>query len=181
MLLIFLDAISTAFTKFSFSSSNSPAQFFSKKFHSQSLTHFFEKALIHQKRSNPLRRGRVMNGLRRFLFVRPVRLMALLAVMAFGLLMGCSIAPQQNPYLYTGAGLGAATGAALGAGINHRNPWKGAAIGGLLGTAIGGVAGEAYGRSNPYPPYQSQPQGYYQPPQQQPQGYYQQPYYQPSS
>jgi Glycine zipper len=122
-----------------------------------------------------------MNGFRRFLHVRPGRLMALMAVMAFSLLMGCSIAPQQNPYLYTGAGLGAATGAALGAGINHRNPWKGAAIGGLLGTAIGGVAGEAYGRSNPYPPYQSQPQGYYQPPQQQPQGYYQQPYYQPSS
>jgi hypothetical protein len=93
--------------------------------------------------------------------------MVIPALLALSLLTGCA-APNQNPYLYTGAGLGAALGAGLGAGINNRNPWKGAAIGGLLGTAAGGVAGEAYGRSQQgY--YQGQPQGYYQP----------QPYYGP--
>jgi hypothetical protein len=97
-----------------------------------------------------------------------------LAVIAFSLVTGCA---QQNPYMYTGAGLGGALGAGLGAAINHRNPWKGAAIGGLLGVAGGGLAGEAYGRSQSYPNYQ-QPQGYYQPPPQQ--GYdQQQPYYGP--
>lgn len=75
-------------------------------------------------------------------------------LVAVSLLAGCA---AQNPYTYTGAGLGAALGAGLGAAINNRNPWKGAAIGGLLGAAGGGVAGEAYGRSNPYP----QRQGYY--------------------
>lgn len=81
---------------------------------------------------------------------------------------GCASAPQQNPYLYTGAGLGAALGAAVGAGVNHSNPWKGGAIGALLGGAAGGVAGEAYGRSNPYyqTGYPPQSQGYYGPPQQ---------------
>jgi hypothetical protein len=86
------------------------------------------------------------------------------------LVAGCASAPQQNPYLYTGAGLGAALGAAIGAGVNHSNPWKGAASGGLLGGVTGGVAGEAYGRSSPYyqpgypPPAQGQ--GYYGPSQQ---------------
>ena len=85
----------------------------------------------------------------------PQFLVALLV--ALSLLSGCA---SQNPYTYTGAGLGAALGAGLGAAINNRNPWKGAAIGGLLGAAGGGVAGEAYGRANPYPPGQ----GYYAPP-----------------
>ena len=76
-------------------------------------------------------------------------------------LTGCA-APSQNPSLYTGAGLGAALGAGIGAAANHRNPWKGAAIGGLLGTAAGGVAGEAYGRSQT-PSYPQQAQGCYQP------------------
>ncbi len=98
-----------------------------------------------------------------------------LGVMALSLVMGCAT-PSQNPYLYTGAGLGAALGAGLGAAINHNNPWRGAAIGGLLGAAGGGVAGEAYGRSqNTYTP---QPQGYYQQPYQQPQQPYQQGNYQ---
>jgi hypothetical protein len=120
-----------------------------------------------------------MNRLQSILGLGLGKRLVFLALMALSLLAGCA-SPQQNPYLYTGAGLGAATGAALGAGLNHRNPWKGAAIGGLLGTAIGGVAGEAYGQSKvpyqPQPYYQSpQSQGYYQP---QPQGYdQQQPYY----
>jgi len=74
--------------------------------------------------------------------------------LVFTLMLGC--AAPQNPYTYTGAGLGALLGGGLGAAINNRDPWKGAAIGALLGGAAGGVAGEAYGRSNPYP-------GYYQP------------------
>jgi hypothetical protein len=85
------------------------------------------------------------------------------SLLALSFLTGCAT-PQQNPYLYTGAGLGGALGAGIGAAINNRNPWKGAAIGALLGGAAGGVAGEAYGRSNPY--YQSQ--GYYYGPPQQP-------------
>jgi Glycine zipper len=88
----------------------------------------------------------------------------LLVVLSVGLisLTGCASAPQ-NPYLYTGAGIGGAVGAAIGAGTNGNNPWKGAAIGGLLGGAVGAVGGEVYGRSQ----QPSQPQ----------QGYYQQPGY----
>jgi hypothetical protein len=104
----------------------------------------------------------------------PGRHWVILALLALSFLTGCAT-PNQDPALYTGAGLGAALGAGLGAAVNHRNPWKGAAIGGLLGGAAGGVAGEAYGRANPYP-YQPQTQGYYQPPPQT-QGYYQPPPY----
>ena len=97
------------------------------------------------------------------------------------LMAGCASAPQQNPYLYTGAGLGAALGAGIGAGVNHSNPWKGAAIGALLGGVAGGVAGEAYGRSNPYYqqgyPLPAQGRGYY-PPSQQPDYSYAPPPYQ---
>jgi hypothetical protein len=98
---------------------------------------------------------------------RRVVIFSLLAVLLAG---GCA---TQNPYLYTGAGLGAAAGAGLGAAINHKNPWYGGAVGALIGGALGGVAGEAYGRSNPYYPPGSQPSqshGYYQP-SSQPQGY----------
>ncbi len=82
------------------------------------------------------------------------------------LLAGCSSqTPNQNPYMLTGAGLGAATGAALGIATSPNNPWKGAAIGGLLGTALGGVGGEIYGRSvNPPPYYQTPQPSYSQPP-----------------
>jgi hypothetical protein len=101
-----------------------------------------------------------------------------LSVLGLSFLTGCA-SYNQNPSLYTGAGLGAALGAGLGAAINHNNPWRGAAIGGLLGTAGGGVAGALYGQSQT--PYQPQQQGYYQQPQQGPyqqqQGTYQQPYY----
>jgi hypothetical protein len=94
--------------------------------------------------------------------LRSTRLMSkpllVLLVLALSLPLGCAT-PQQNPYMYTGAGLGAALGAGLGAAINNRNPWKGAAIGALLGGAAGGVAGDAYGRSNPYNPNYSG-QGY---------------------
>jgi hypothetical protein len=108
----------------------------------------------------------------------PQLLVGLLLSLSF--LTGCaSTTPQQNPYMLTGAGLGAAMGAALGIASSPNNPWKGAAIGGLLGTAVGGVGGEMYGRSVNPPPYYQPPapsQGYYGPP---PQGYYQQPAPQP--
>jgi hypothetical protein len=109
---------------------------------------------------------------KRFLGVRRGKLLVFLALIAFSLGTGCA---QQDPYLYTGAGLGGALGAGLGAAINNHNPWKGAAIGGLLGVAGGGLAGAAYGQSKTaYPPQgyypPAQQQGYYSSPQQQ--GYY---------
>jgi hypothetical protein len=100
-----------------------------------------------------------MNKLRRFYRndKAPQFLAALLLAMSF--MSGCgSTTPNQNPYMLTGAGLGAALGAGLGAAANHNNPWKGAAIGGLLGTAVGGVGGEMYGRSVNPPPYYQPPQ-----------------------
>jgi Glycine zipper len=159
---------------------------FLKKFflRPQALTFSLKVALIHQARSNPLRRGRIMNGLKRFLGASLGKRLVFVAVVALSLVTGCaSSQPSPSPYMYGGAGLGAALGAGLGAAINNRNPLKGAAIGGLLGAAGGGVAGEAYGQSK----NQQQQQGYYPPPQQQ-QGYYQpqppdygqqQPYYGP--
>jgi hypothetical protein len=95
----------------------------------------------------------------------------ILGVLGLSFLTGCSTTgmASPSPYMLPGAGLGAALGAGIGAAANHNNPWRGAAIGGLLGAAGGGVAGEAYGRSQT--PYQPQTQGYYQPQQQQ--GYYQ--------
>jgi hypothetical protein len=110
-----------------------------------------------------------MNGLQKFSGKHPGKLMAFLAALALSLLAGCASSQQwPSPYMLPGAGLGGALGAGIGAALNHNNPWRGAAIGGLLGAAGGGVAGEAYGRSRvPY-----QPQGYYPPPQPQ-QGYYQ--------
>ena len=110
-----------------------------------------------------------MNGKQRFWGLRLGKQWILVGLLGLSLLTGCAT-PSQAPYLYTGAGLGAALGAGIGAAANHRNPWKGAAIGGLLGAAGGGVAGAAYGQSQT--PYQPQAQGYYQPPQQ---GPYQQP------
>jgi hypothetical protein len=106
------------------------------------------------------------------LFLKKVRashlLVGMVLVSFLGGCAGTNLA-QQNPYMLTGAGLGAATGAALGIAASPGNPWKGAAIGGLLGTAVGGVAGEAYGRSCQSPPSQA----YYQGPP--PQAYYQGP------
>jgi hypothetical protein len=102
-------------------------------------------------------------------FVRVRASHLLVGVVLVSFLGGCAGTSmgQQNPYLLTGAGLGAATGAALGIVASPGNPWKGAAIGGLLGTAVGGVAGEAYGRSvAPAQPacQPPPPQGYYQGP-----------------
>jgi hypothetical protein len=96
-------------------------------------------------------------------WLRKVKAPQLLAVLvlSLGFLAGCGMYPQQNPYMLTGAGLGAAGGAALGIASSPNNPWRGAAIGGLLGTALGGVAGEAYGRSVAPAPA---PQAYYQAP-----------------
>ena len=60
----------------------------------------------------------------------------ILGLVGLSFLTGCAT-PSQAPYLWTGAGLGAALGAGLGAAINHNNPWRGAAIGGLLGSGRG--------------------------------------------
>ena len=124
-----------------------------------------------------------MNGKQSFWGLRLGKQWILVGLLGLSLLAGCA-SPAQNPSLYTGAGLGAALGAGLGAAINNGNPWRGAAIGGLLGAAGGGVAGAVYGQSQtPYQPQQPQgacqpqPQGAYQPPQQ---GNYQPaPYYGP--
>jgi len=90
-------------------------------------------------------------------------------LLALSLLAGCgATTPNQNPYMLTGAGLGAALGGALGIASSPNNPWRGAAVGALLGTAVGGVGGEMYGRSVNPPPYYQPPspapsQGYYAP------------------
>ena len=123
-----------------------------------------------------------MKTRQRFWSLRLGKQWILVGLLGLSLLTGCAT-PSQNPYLYTGAGLGAALGAGIGAAANHNNPLKGAGIGALLGAAGGGIAGEVYGRSQtPYQPqqsgyYQPQQQGNYQPPQQ---GNYQPaPYYGP--
>lgn len=105
-----------------------------------------------------------MNTMKRLL--RKVKAPQLLVglLLSLSLLAGCAGAPAQNPYMLTGAGLGAAGGAALGIAANHRNPMKGAAIGGLLGAALGGVGGELYGRSVNPPPYYQPPPSYQSPP-----------------
>jgi hypothetical protein len=118
----------------------------------------------------PLGRKEVMNGKPSFWGLRLKKQLIILGLLGLSFLTGCATPYNQNPSLYNGAGLGAALGAGLGAAINHNNPWRGAAIGGLLGLAGGGLAGAAYGQSQT--PYQPQSQGAYQPQQQQ-QGYYQ--------
>ena len=112
-----------------------------------------------------------MKTRQRFWSLRIGKQWILVCLLGLSFLTGCAT-PSQAPYLWTGAGLGTALGAGIGAAANHNNPWRGAAIGGLLGAAGGGVAGALYGQSQT--PYQPQPQGAYQQPQQQ-QGYYQQP------
>jgi hypothetical protein len=108
-----------------------------------------------------------MKARQRFLGLRIGRQWIVVSLLGLSLLTGCAT-PSQAPYVWTGSGLGAALGAGIGAAANHNNPWRGAAIGGLLGAAGGGVAGAVYGQSQT--PYQPQPQGAYQPQQQ---GYYQ--------
>ena len=97
-------------------------------------------------------------------FLKKVKALQLLVglLLSLSFLTGCATAPQQNPYMLPGAGLGAALGAGLGIASSPNNPWKGAAIGGILGTALGGVGGAMYGRSvNPPPYYQTPPPAAY--------------------
>ena len=90
------------------------------------------------------------------LFLKKVRashlLVGMVLVSFLGGCAGTNLA-QQNPYMLTGAGLGAATGAALGIAASPGNPWKGAAIGGLLGTAVAapfqGLPGKPMGARSP--------------------------------
>ena len=109
-----------------------------------------------------------MKTRQRFWSLRIGKQWILVGLLGLSLLAGCAT-PSQNPYLYTGAGLGGLLGAGIGAAANHNNPLKGAGIGALLGAAGGGIAGEVYGRSQT--PYQPQQSGYYQQPQQQQQYY----------
>jgi hypothetical protein len=76
--------------------------------------------------------------------------------LAATLIFGCT---AGNPYMYTGAALGTGVGALGGAAIDSSNPYRGAAIGGVLGAVLGGVGGEIV-RQQQYP---QTPQGYYQP------------------
>ncbi len=123
-----------------------------------------------------------MKTRQRFWSLRLGKQWILVGLLGLSLLAGCAT-PSQNPYLYTGAGLGGLLGAGIGAAANHNNPLKGAGIGALLGAAGGGIAGEVYGRSQT--PYQPQQSGYYQPQQQgnyqpqQPGNYQPAPYYGP--
>ena len=80
--------------------------------------------------------GRVVKSRQRFWSLGLKKQLIILGLLGLSFLTGCAT-PSQNPSLYTGAGLGAALGAGLGAAINHGNPWRGAAIGGLLGCGRG--------------------------------------------
>jgi len=79
----------------------------------------------------------------------------ILVIMALSLLMGCA----SSPYVGTGAVLGGGLGALAGAAIGNRNPWAGAAIGGLVGTALGAGGGYMVQQRQTTQP----PQGYYYP------------------
>ena len=57
-----------------------------------------------------------------------------LFVVGFGFLAGCA----EDPSVYQGAGLGGAVGAAAGVAVDHHNRWRGAIIGGALGSVFGG-------------------------------------------
>ena len=116
-----------------------------------------------------------MKTRQRFWSLRLEKQWILVGLLGLSLLTGCAT-PSQNPYLYTGAGLGAAPGGRHRGRRQSQQPLEGGGYRRLLGAAGGGIAGEVYGRSQT--PYQPQQQGYYQPPQQgnyppQQQGYYQ--------
>ena len=46
-------------------------------------------------------------------------------LLSLSFLTGCATAPQQNPYMLPGAGLGAALGAGLGIASSPNNPLEG--------------------------------------------------------
>ncbi len=92
-------------------------------------------------------------------------------------LAGCASTGAPQNYLMTGTGIGTALGAGIGAAVNSNNPWKGAAVGGLLGAATGAIGGEVYRRTQQpaqpqqgYNQYGPQQPGYGYPPPNQ--GYY---------
>ena len=80
----------------------------------------------------------------------------ILGLTALSLAMGCA----SSPYVGTGAALGGGLGALTGAAINNRNPWAGAAVGGLVGSALGAAGGYVVQQRQTV---QQPPQGYYQP------------------
>ena len=135
------------------------------------LNIFFHQGSYNKSINQFLGEGRTVKTKQRFWGLDLKKQLIILGLLGLIFLTGCATTgPSPSPYMYTGAGLGAALGAGIGAAANHNNPWRGAAIGGLLGAAGGGVAGEAYGRSQtPYYPQQAQgnyqptPQGTYQP------------------
>jgi hypothetical protein len=71
---------------------------------------------------------------------------------SLSLLMGCA----SSPYVGTGAALGGGLGALTGAAIGHKNPWAGAAIGGLAGAGAGALGGYVLQQQRQAQP----PQGY---------------------
>ncbi len=104
-------------------------------------------------------------------------MMLLVSGVAMISLIGCGTTGAPQNYLMTGTGIGTALGAGIGAAVNSNNPWKGAAVGGLLGAATGAIGGEVYRRTQQpaqpqqgYNQYGPQQPGYGYPPPNQ--GYY---------
>jgi len=83
----------------------------------------------------------------------PVWQSIITALVALSLFLGCA----SSPYVGNGALLGAGLGALSGAAIGNRNPWQGAAIGGLIGTVAGAAGGYVLQPRQAGQP----PQGYY--------------------
>ena len=111
-------------------------------------------------------------------------MMLLVSGVAMISLIGCGTTGAPQNYLMTGGGIGTALGAGIGAAVNSSNPWKGAAVGGLLGAATGAIGGEVYRRTQQpaqpqqgYNQYGPQQPGYGYPPPNQ--GYYRGPNYGP--
>ena len=78
-----------------------------------------------------------------------------LLVLGLILILAAGCATYQGAQ---GAAVGTALGGVSGALIDHRNPWRGAVIGGGIGAIVGGTLGEIAGSQPPPPP---PPRNYY--------------------